>query len=151
MIDVGSSLRVSIVDLAVTPKPCQRIERGTIAADGLRLTTAISAMLKITTPWCSGVSSVIRPRCAFTTWLPYRKGISPLGLIQTCDVLQRHLKWDIPSQQPTLYFAYFARYSSEVICSLNLPDLENLPKQTPTDMRWSRLMDVAMRRMDSET
>lgn len=38
-------------------------------------------MLKTTTPWCSGVSSVILPKCAFTTWFPYKNGISPFGLI----------------------------------------------------------------------
>lgn len=49
----------------------------------MRLTNGTSLILKTTTPWCSGVSSVIRPRCALTTWLPYKKGISPLGLIHT--------------------------------------------------------------------
>lgn len=68
MMLVGSNLRVSIVERAVTPKP-----RGTLL------------MLRTTTPACSGVSSVMRPRCALTTWLPYRNGSSPLGLIHTCS------------------------------------------------------------------
>lgn len=40
-------------------------------------------MLKTTTPWCSGVSSVILPRCAFKTWLPYKNGSSPEGFTHT--------------------------------------------------------------------
>lgn len=46
------------------------------------LTKGESDIEKMTTPVCSGVSSVILPKCAFTIWLPYKKGISPLGLIQ---------------------------------------------------------------------
>jgi len=45
-------------------------------------TSGVSFILYTTTPWCSGVSSVIRPRCAFKTWFPYKNGISPLGFIQ---------------------------------------------------------------------
>lgn len=52
-------------------------------------TSGTSFILKTTTPWCSGVSSVIRPRCAFTTWLPYRNGISPFDLIQTCRLSEK--------------------------------------------------------------
>lgn len=50
------------------------------------LTNGMSFILKITTPWCSGVSSVILPKCAFTTWFPYKKGISPLGFIHTWNL-----------------------------------------------------------------
>lgn len=48
-------------------------------------------MEKMTTPVCSGVSSVILPKCALTIWLPYKKGISPLGLIQIlcCNHLKK--------------------------------------------------------------
>ena len=52
-------------------------------------TNGTSAMLYTTTPWCSGTSSVILPRCALTTWLPYRNGSSPAGLIHTCALATR--------------------------------------------------------------
>lgn len=64
-IPLGSRSLVAAVERAVAPKP-----------------SGTSAMLKTTTPWCSGVSSVMRPRCALTMWLPYRNGSSPAGLIQ---------------------------------------------------------------------
>ena len=47
----GSSLRQSAVDLAVVPKP-----------------SGTSAMFRTTTPWYCGVSSVIRPKPAYSNW-----------------------------------------------------------------------------------
>lgn len=73
---------MSTVERAVTPKPWCRISINPNMNEE-SLTSGVSFMLYTTTPWCSGVSSVIRPRCALSTWLPYRKGISPFGLIQT--------------------------------------------------------------------
>jgi hypothetical protein len=86
-LDLVSVCRPSTVLLPQNP-----VEHGSVNALFLpimRPTSGTSLMLKITTPWCSGVSSVMRPRCALTTWLPYRKGISPLGLIHTYTQCQR--------------------------------------------------------------
>jgi hypothetical protein len=83
IMDVGSIFCVSMVDLAVTPKPFRVCVSKYHAQGIMKLTRGISAILKTTTPWCSGVSSVILPKCALTTWLPYKNGISPLGFIQT--------------------------------------------------------------------
>lgn len=56
----------------------------------------MSAMEYTITPVCSGVSSVIRPKCAFTTLLPYKNGISPLGLIQILCCHQVHYQQQWP-------------------------------------------------------
>lgn len=72
------------------------------------------------TPWCSGQSSDQRPTCALTMLPPYRNGISPLGFTQI------------------LYRACSARMGSEVMCSLNLPVLVNLPRQMPRETSLSR-------------
>lgn len=89
MIPVGSNFRVSTVERAVTPNPCiigvlVNISSVVTVESVLKLTKGVSDILKTTTPWCSGVSSVILPKCALTTWLPYRNGSSPAGLIHTC-------------------------------------------------------------------
>ena len=106
--DVGSSFLASAVDLAVTPNP-----------------KGVSSMARMTTPECSGQSSLHRPTCAFTTLPPYRKGISPFGLIHN------------------LYLACGAITSRAVMCNLNLPVLVNLPTQVPKERRLSRAMEVA--------
>lgn len=61
-------------------------------------------MLNMTTPWCSGVSSVTRPRCAFKTWLPYKYGISPLGLIQIWYHVSRYIQ-ALTSRFPPLFIS----------------------------------------------
>lgn len=73
------------------------------------LTNGMSFMLNTTTPWCSGVSSVIRPRCALRTWFPYKKGISPFGFIHTCRQYQCRSGREERQGWNTLYFAYWAR------------------------------------------
>lgn len=70
------------------------------------LTNGMSFILNTTTPWCSGVSSVIRPRCALRTWFPYKKGISPFGFIQTCRQYRYHSGKGVAKERHTLYFAY---------------------------------------------
>lgn len=51
----------------------------------------------------------------------------------------------------TLYFAYWAKKSNAVICSLNLPLLLNFPKQVPRLTRLGLATDIASRIDDSET
>lgn len=81
MLDLISVCRLLTVKLRQIPILCDyNFVRGKFYQV---LTRGISFILKTTTPWCSGVSSVILPRCAFTTWFPYRKGISPFGFIHT--------------------------------------------------------------------
>ena len=46
-------------------------------------------------------------------------------------------------ERRTLYFAYFANQSNEVIPSLNLPVFENLPKHVPRDIKFDRATEVA--------
>ena len=108
MIAVGSNFRVSTVERDVTPNPFDHV-RMRVIEDGYKgtLTNGMSFMLKTTTPWCSGVSSVMRPRWALATWFPYKKGISPLGFIHTCTHINT-IQDDI-SLLRTLYFAYCAR------------------------------------------
>jgi hypothetical protein len=43
----------------------------------------------------------------------------------------------------TLYLAYFANQSNEVIPNLNLPVFENLPKHVPRDIKFDRATEVA--------
>lgn len=105
---VGSNFLASAVDLAVTPKP-----------------KGVSSMARMTTPECSGQSSLHLPTCAFTTLPPYKNGISPFGLIHN------------------LYRACGAMTSRAVMCSLNFPVLVNLPTQVPSESRLSRAKAVA--------
>jgi len=53
--------------------------------------------------------------------------------------------------QQTLYLAYLARWSSAVICSLNLPLLLNFPKHVPRLTRLVRATEIANRIDVSET
>jgi len=46
-------------------------------------------------------------------------------------------------ERRTLYLAYFASQSSDVIPSLNFPVLENLPKHVPREIRLDRATEVA--------
>lgn len=49
---------------------CTRISSTVIVMGNCGRTNGMSAMLNTTTPWCSGVSSVIFPKCALTMWFP---------------------------------------------------------------------------------
>jgi hypothetical protein len=78
-----------------------------------RLTRGTSAMLNTTTPWCSGVSSVILPKCAFKTWLPYKKGNSPDGLTHTYELSAFLLIYTV---KPTAWTATACR--PDIPCTL---------------------------------
>ena len=80
--------------------------------------------------WCSGVSSVMWPKCALSIWLPYRNGISPFGLIHTSNfVVQiRHIGTEV--------FAYFVfGILREIVqqghVQFEFPRLLNFPRQVP--------------------
>jgi hypothetical protein len=79
----------------------------------------------------------MRPKCAFTTWFPYRKGISPLGFIHTYN---KFLRLDMKDQSDNAYLV-LGILRNVVQCGdmqLEFPTFTEFPEAcTEADKIWS--------------